>query len=1112
LLWSPDLTKTCQLNFHTQMTSPRSDVSKWNERPSALSGALGQPDSMFELFFERSADAIWLFDPEAGVFVDCNLAAVELMRAGTKEKLLQMRPTDLSPPLQPNGCRSEDRAGEVVALANKLGAYRFEWLARRCDGQDVPLEVLSTPIAANGHTLHVVVSRDITERKRSDAALRESEEMFRLLFETSSDGIMILDPATQTFIDCNEAAVQMSRGGSREWLLTRPLTQLAPEIQPDGRGSAQLIRDTIIRTMEKGSQHFEWTGRAFNGDEFPMEVTMTPLRIGDRTLLVTVSRDVTERKTAEAALRESQQLLASVADNISEAVYRTGPRHELIFANRAYLRLSGYESLAEMQRVPRENLYANPADRARLLDALAYEGSFRNLEIEYVRRDGHRWWGLCNGVAVRDPKTRAVLYHVGSVSDITERKRAEEKILQLNASLERRIAERTAELSASEARLRTLVEHAPEAIVVFDGETGQFLFGNALACEIFGVSPEQLTTLTPATVSPELQPDGRRSHEAAAARVQQALRGETPVFEWLHQRRDGRLIPTEVRLVRLPGETRKLVRASIIDDTERKRRERIQQATYQISEAAHTTEDLQSLFGKIHSIVRGFMPATNLYIALAHPSRQTVEFPYMVDEHGPRTEPLPMGVGLTGYVLRRGKTLLAGPHNAVDTDEGDQAVMEGDEKVVATPCGHKAEVWLGAPLSVRGDTFGVIAVQDYHNPHAYGEEEKQILTFVAGQIALAIERKRSEQALKESEEKFRALFAASSHGVLLHDELQYLEVNPAAARILGYENPGDLVGRHPRDTSPPFQPSGESSDDLAGRHIRECLAHGSARFEWMARQASGRDIPLEVILTRIEWCGRQIIQAFINDITERKQAEAELLKALAREKELGQLKSNFVSMVSHEFRTPLGVIMSSAEILETYLDQLDPNDRREQLQSIQKNTRRMAGLMEEVLLLGMVEAGKMDYKPGTADLQAFCRHLIDELLSATDRKCPVLFRAENLPGEAQADKRLLRHIFSNLLSNAVKYSPEGSPVEFTIQRDGNDALCRIKDHGLGIPEQDLGWLFKAFHRGRNVGHVAGTGLGLTIVKRCVELHRGRINVQSAVGEGTTVTVRLPVFS
>jgi len=269
---------------------------------------------------------------------------------------------------------------------------------------------------------------------------------------------------------------------------------------------------------------------------------------------------------------------------------------------------------------------------------------------------------------------------------------------------------------------------------------------------------------------------------------------------------------------------------------------------------------------------------------------------------------------------------------------------------------------------------------------------------------------------------------------------------------------------------------------------------------------------LEVILTRIEWGGRQIIQAFINDITERKKAEDELLKALAREKELGQLKSNFVSMVSHEFRTPLGVIMSSAEILETYFEQLEPADRCEQLRSIQKNTRRMASLMEEVLLLGMVEAGKMDYKPGGADLQAFCGHLIDELLSATDRKCPVLFSVRDVPDQAQADKRLVRHIFSNLLSNAVKYSPPGSPVEFTIEREGTEAVCRIKDRGLGIPEQDRAWLFNAFHRGRNVGHVPGTGLGLTIVKRCVELHRGKIAIDSTVGEGTTVTVRLPVFS
>jgi signal transduction histidine kinase len=204
--------------------------------------------------------------------------------------------------------------------------------------------------------------------------------------------------------------------------------------------------------------------------------------------------------------------------------------------------------------------------------------------------------------------------------------------------------------------------------------------------------------------------------------------------------------------------------------------------------------------------------------------------------------------------------------------------------------------------------------------------------------------------------------------------------------------------------------------------------------------------------------------------------------------------------------------MSSAEILENYFDKLGSAERRDQLQSIQKNTRRMAGLMEEVLLLGMVEAGKMDYKPAPIPLETFCERLVGELMSATERKCPVSLTARNLGDEAYGDERLLRHIFSNLLSNAVKYSPEGSCVDFEIEREGANAVCRIRDRGRGIPEQDLPWLFRAFHRGGNVGQVPGSGLGLTIVKRCVELHRGTIHIQSKVGEGTVVTVRLPLFA
>jgi signal transduction histidine kinase len=247
------------------------------------------------------------------------------------------------------------------------------------------------------------------------------------------------------------------------------------------------------------------------------------------------------------------------------------------------------------------------------------------------------------------------------------------------------------------------------------------------------------------------------------------------------------------------------------------------------------------------------------------------------------------------------------------------------------------------------------------------------------------------------------------------------------------------------------------------------------------------------------------------DNTQRKQAEAELLRTLAREKDLGQLRSNFVSVVSHEFRTPLGIIQSSAEILEDYLDQLEPGERKEHLQSIRKNTRRMAGLMEEALLIGSLDAGKMECKPTLLELGAFVRRLVDEVQSATDRRCPIKFFVAQMPTLVQADQRLLRHIFTNLLTNAVKYSEAGRVVQFQIVRDGVAIVCTIHDQGIGISEGDREWLFNAFHRGRNVGERPGTGLGLVIVKRCVDLHGGEIEVDSKLDEGTSVTVRLPVF-
>jgi signal transduction histidine kinase len=188
-----------------------------------------------------------------------------------------------------------------------------------------------------------------------------------------------------------------------------------------------------------------------------------------------------------------------------------------------------------------------------------------------------------------------------------------------------------------------------------------------------------------------------------------------------------------------------------------------------------------------------------------------------------------------------------------------------------------------------------------------------------------------------------------------------------------------------------------------------------------------------------------------------------------------------------------------------------PEERNEQLESIIRNTRRMGAMMEEILILSRLDAGKLDFRPAPVDLEIFCRRVVDEVLSATNHRCPIELSLDPALPIAEADERLLGHIFTNLLSNAVKYSESGIPIRLGISRDGANAVCVIRDQGIGISEDDQAGLFTAFHRGANVGNRSGTGLGLLLVKRCAELHNAHVQINSALGSGTTVTISLPTF-
>lgn len=302
------------------------------------------------------------------------------------------------------------------------------------------------------------------------------------------------------------------------------------------------------------------------------------------------------------------------------------------------------------------------------------------------------------------------------------------------------------------------------------------------------------------------------------------------------------------------------------------------------------------------------------------------------------------------------------------------------------------------------------------------------------------------------------------------------------------------------------------STDTFSRHIHAAAAGKAPVFEWLFRTGDGTLVPTEVRLRLLPALKRRLVIGILTDISERKQAENSLLEALARERELNEMKSDFVAMVSHEFRTPLGVISSSAEILVRYLSRLSEEQRATHLETIVRSTRGLSKVMEEVLLLGRVESKKLTFTPELIDLEGLTTNLADEVVFSMGTTSSVDVQIKDGLRGATGDEGILRHILTNLLSNAVKYSSVGSVVTFRISRKSTHVVFEVIDRGIGISPEDMRTLFTAFHRGKNVGNRPGTGLGLVIVRRCAHLHGGDVQITSSPGQGTHVTVELPMFA
>lgn len=241
-----------------------------------------------------------------------------------------------------------------------------------------------------------------------------------------------------------------------------------------------------------------------------------------------------------------------------------------------------------------------------------------------------------------------------------------------------------------------------------------------------------------------------------------------------------------------------------------------------------------------------------------------------------------------------------------------------------------------------------------------------------------------------------------------------------------------------------------------------------------------------------------------------KQAEAQLLDNLRKERDMSEMKSVFVNMVSHEFRTPLAVIQMAVDLLAQHYDALSVDERFSHFETIRLSIKRMTRIMDDVLMLGKVQDGKLRFNPQTTNIVQLVQNILDEVEFLKDNKRVVFATDQNLPSTVCVDQSLMYHIIVNLLSNALKYSSEDKNVLLKLEYDNGRLYIIIRDYGIGIPEKDIKNLFKLFYRGSNISNRKGLGVGMYVVDRCVKLHGGCIDISSQENIGTIFKVALPL--
>jgi len=523
---------------------------------------------------------------------------------------------------------------------------------------------------------------------------------------------------------------------------------------------------------------------------------------------------------------------------------------------------------------------------------------------------------------------------------------------------------------------------------------------------------------------------------------------------------------------------------------------------YAIAEAASEVADLQELYSRIHRIIASLMPADNLFIAQADSGG--LRFLYFVDQkdEAPAGDRVPLGRGVTAYVLRTGRPLLTDAQGLAELSDRGELERQGAACVS----------WLGVPLKIGGEAVGVLAVQSYTEGQRYTASEQEVLEFVSSQVAMAIRRRRAEDALRESEEKYRFLAENSTDVIWRQDaEFRFTYVSASVFRLLGYAKE-EVEGRSLFDFLPPS----------AGEQVRAAARSAQPRghYELAMAGKDGTEVWVEVSVTPVQGPDGEVLgyQGVTRDIRERKRAEAERdrLEAELRQAQKMESVGRLAGGIAHDFNNLLTPILGYMELLLPELPAGSP--QADMVTAVRHSAERARDLTRQLLAFSrkqLLELKSVDLAQVVGGFRGILRRTLRE-----DIELEVRLPERPLP--VRADPGQLEQVLMNLALNSQDAMPRGCvlyvqaweealgeprPAEFRSLPPGSYVALEVGDSGAGMDAPTLERIFEPFFTTKEKGR--GTGLGLPMVYGIVKQHGGEVLVRSAPNQGTRVRILLP---